>query len=106
MLDPNLTGITSCVTSLQRASSCVQEPMAGSGCRVVRRGYPRPTPEEPCMRVSQHTARASAKALLSTQLYLFNIGVLLISGATQMVDLKIDCGVRSTVRQLYDMATR
>ncbi|RON06742.1 hypothetical protein BK659_20890 [Pseudomonas brassicacearum] len=57
------------------------------------------------MRVSQHTAQASEKALLSTRLYLFDIGVLLISGATQMVDLKIDCGVRSAVSQLYDMAT-
>ena len=57
------------------------------------------------MRVSRHTAQASTKAPLSTQRYLFNIGVLLISGMTQMVDLKIDCGVRSAIGQFYDMAT-
>ncbi|KTB90663.1 hypothetical protein AO073_27210 [Pseudomonas syringae ICMP 11293] len=57
------------------------------------------------MRVSQHTAQAATKELLSTRLYLFDIGVRLISGATQMVDLKIDCGVRPAVAQLYDVAT-
>ncbi|MNB83142.1 hypothetical protein D3C76_236650 [compost metagenome] len=57
------------------------------------------------MRVSQHTAQASTKALLSTRRYLFNIDVLLISGATQMVDLKIDRRVRSAISQLYDVAT-
>ncbi|AHZ73416.1 hypothetical protein OU5_P0164 (plasmid) [Pseudomonas mandelii JR-1] len=58
----------------------------------------------PLLRVSQHTAQASTKALISTRRYLFNIGELLVSRATQMVDVKIDCGVRSALSQLYDVA--
>jgi len=57
------------------------------------------------MRVSQHTAQASTKALSSTRRYFFNIGELLISGATQVIDFKINCRVCSAISQLYDVAT-
>jgi hypothetical protein len=56
------------------------------------------------MRVSQHTAQASTKALLSTRLLIFNSGMLLVSRATQVIDFKIDCGVRSSMSPFHDVA--
>jgi len=49
------------------------------------------------MRVSQHTAQASAKAPLGTRLYVIGIGKLHIPRAAQVVYLKISRRVRSAM---------
>ena len=74
-----------------------------SGCRVAERGYPRPAPEEPCMGLSIHTARASSKASIDTQLYNFFLGMLLPM-AIEMVHLKVACRVRATVSPFHNVA--
>lgn len=56
------------------------------------------------MRVSQHTAQASTKALLGTRLYIVDVGKLHIPWAPQVVDLKIGGRIRPTVTQLHNMA--
>ena len=56
------------------------------------------------MRVSQHTAQASAKAPLGTRLYIVDIGKLHIPWATQVVDLKISGRIRPTMAQLHNTA--
>ncbi|MNI92044.1 hypothetical protein D3C73_1497880 [compost metagenome] len=56
------------------------------------------------MRVSQHTAQASAKALLGTRLYIVDIGKLHIPWAPQVVDLKMGGRIRPSVTQLHNMA--
>ena len=57
------------------------------------------------MRVSQHTAQASAKAPLGTRLYVIGIGKLHIPRAAQVVYLKISRRVRSAMTWLHNMAT-
>lgn len=56
------------------------------------------------MRVSQHRAQASAKALLGTRLYIVDVGKLHIPWAPQVIDLKIRRCIRPTVTWFHNMA--
>ena len=55
------------------------------------------------MRVSQHTAQASAKAPFGTRLYIVDIGKLNTPWTIQMVNLKVSNCIRSTMTELHNM---
>lgn len=71
--------------------------------RVAGRGCPRPAPEEPCMGLSIHTARASQKESFDPRLYNFLFGMS-PPMAIEMVHLKVACCVRPTVNPFHNVA--
>ncbi|MEB0150680.1 hypothetical protein [Pseudomonas sp. CCC2.2] len=70
--------------------------------RVVRHGCPRALRTE---HASFPAHGSSYKGSIRHPAILFKVGELLISGVTQVIDIKIDCRDRSTLSQLYDMPT-
>jgi len=56
------------------------------------------------MRLSEHTARASAKASVGTRLHNVVFGVIRIPLAIEMVHLKVAGGMRPPVRRCQNLA--